>query len=44
MYNTLIIVSRFISEASTVPMMGSQVSNAKVIEILKNDLPLLCKD
>ena len=43
MHNTLIIVSWFI-KASTVPVMESEVSNAKVIEILKKDLPLLCND
>jgi len=45
MYNTLIIASRFISKASTAPIMQSEVrANAKVIEILKNDLPLLHND
>ena len=48
MYNTLIIVSRFISKATTVTTVykgvSSPRSNAKVIEILKKDLPLLCND
>ena len=45
MYNTLIIVSRFISKASTEPNgVRSPPSNAKINEILKKDLPLLCND
>jgi len=42
MYNTLIIVSRFIRKTST--GVRSPRSNAKVIEMLKKDLPLLCND
>jgi len=46
MYNILIIVSRFISKASSLQHNGvrSPRSSAKVIEILKKDLTLLCDD
>jgi len=45
MHNTLIVVSRFISKASTVPIIESEVrALLPVIEILKKDLPLLCSD
>jgi len=44
MYNTLITVSRFISKLVQYNGVGSPHSNAKVIEILKKNLLLLCND
>jgi len=44
MCNTLIPVSRFISKASAVNGVSSPHFNAKFIEILKKDSPLLCND
>jgi len=46
MYNTLIIISRFISKASTEPIMESEVRALmpKLFEILRKDLPLLRND
>jgi len=43
MYSALIIVSRFISKAYTVPTAGSEV-RAPMPKSLKKDLPLLCDD